>query len=92
MRKKLFGLTYKLSQWKLFIILSVLILITVTVKLMLSEMWGYVGGGVLLMISCLYSLFKLNQRIDLKSVVKVKMKKRKIDNEDTNKTKGPLFI
>ena len=65
--KKLFGLSYDCSLWKLFVILNVSIIATVIIKLLQPEIWGYIEGTILLIITTVFVFYRLNQRLDLKS-------------------------
>ena len=80
--KKLFGLSYEYSLWKLFFILYVPIVVTVVLKIMLTEVWSYIGGSAVLLITGSYVLYKLNQKMDLKSVVTERIKKMPINQNN----------
>lgn len=73
--KKLFGIQYSFSQWKLFLLLYIPILAVAALKLTVAENWGYVAGTFILLLTTSYSLFVLNNKMDLKSVVSGKLKK-----------------
>ncbi len=73
--RKLFGLSYDLSLWKLFLLLNIPIGVTVFFKLGLPEIWGYICGSMVFLITGIYSLFKLNRRLDLMSIIHNKIKK-----------------
>lgn len=73
--KKLFGISYKFSTWKMFFILSTPIFLTLLIKLFLSEIWGYICGCIVLLFTSVYALFMLNQMMDLKAVWSAKMDK-----------------
>lgn len=74
--KKLFGLSYNYSQWKLFFVLNIPVIITVIIKLFLSEMWGYMGGCFVLLVTGAFALNILNQKLDLKAIVYKHIKKK----------------
>ena len=67
--KRLFGISLNVSLWTLFAILNLPIIITALIKLLLPETWGYFIGSILLLLTGSFSLFKLNQKMDLKSIV-----------------------
>lgn len=71
--KKLFSITYEFSLWKLFLSLSFLILIAVLLKFVTTEEWGYVFGGIVFIVTSIYSLYRLNQRLDLSSFIRSKL-------------------
>lgn len=73
--KKLFGLSYCWSVWKLFLLLNIPIALTVIVKLVISGFLGYMCGIVILIIVSGYTLFKLNQKMDLKAYMNARIKK-----------------
>lgn len=73
--KKLFGLSYELSLWKQFFILNIPIVVTVFFKLFMSDIWGYASGFAVLLVTSYYSLYKLNQKMDILSIVKAKLTK-----------------
>lgn len=74
--KKLFGLSYKFAQWKLFVVLNIPIVITVITKLLLPEMWGYMGGCFVLLITGVFALNILNQKLDLKTILYKRIKRK----------------
>ncbi len=73
--KKLFGIQYNFSQWKLFLLLYIPILAVVVTKLMVVDNWGYVTGTFILLLTASYSLFVLNKKMDLKGVVSRMLKR-----------------
>ena len=80
--KKLFGLSYEFSLWKLFLLLNIPVVVTVVLKMLLSEGWGYIGGCVVLLITGIFVFYKLNQKMDLKSVVTERIKKKMPTNQN----------
>lgn len=75
--KKLFGISYDTSIWKLFVFLNIPIIASVLLKFLLPEVWGYViGGGVLIATSVLV-IKRMNQKMDLISVLRCKLKLNK---------------
>ena len=74
--KKLFGLSYQLSLWRLFILLVIPIVLVVFLKLVLNDIAGQTVGSVVLVLVSLYVLYKLNQKMDLKSLVWEKLNKK----------------
>lgn len=74
--KKLFGLTYKSSQWKLFFVLNIPVFFTVIIKLLLSGIWDYIGGCFLLLITCAFALNILNKKLNLKAIIDKQIKKK----------------
>ena len=75
--KKLFGLSYEFSLWKLFFLLNIPIIATAYSKLVLSPVWGYILGGLLLLVTCCYSYYKLNQKVGIKDIVNSKLRRKK---------------
>lgn len=75
--KKLFGISYEFSLWKLFFLLNIPILATVLLKLLLPEMWGYAVGCVVLILVSVFVLNKLNKKMDLVAVFRSKFLKNK---------------
>lgn len=72
---KLFGITYTFSHWKLFLLLHLPVLVSVVMKLSLSDTWSHLCGTVVLLVTSIYAFYKLNQKMDLKSVIKARIKK-----------------
>lgn len=77
--KRLFNLSYELSIWKLFFILHIPVIAIVVVKLTMQEMFGYVMGSALLLITVVYSLYLLNKKMDLRAFVAAKTQKKSIN-------------
>ena len=75
--KKLFGLSYDFSLWKLFLILNMFIIITVFVKFFLNGFWCYFVGGVILVLVSIYVFHSLNSKMDIKSYLSSKFVKIK---------------
>lgn len=72
--KKLFGITYETSILKLFCILNLPILVGAFFKLTLPVAWGYIGGGLVLLVTGVVALYKLNQKLDLRPLIESKIK------------------
>lgn len=72
--KKLFSFTYKSSIWKLLFSLYVPVGLTVVLKLMVSDLWGYIFGTTILILSAGVVFYKLNKLMDLRSYL-MKFKK-----------------
>lgn len=75
--KRLFGLSYEFSLWKLFVLLNLPVVAVVLIKLKMHETWGYLCGSLVLVVVALFVLYQLNQKMDIKSFVKAKMNKIK---------------
>lgn len=75
--KKLFGLTYEWSIWKLFLLLNIPVVITVFIKLRVPESWGYICGTLVLLIAGGYAVNILNRMMDLKAYLGGKINKIK---------------
>ena len=75
--KHLFGLSYDFSIWKLFFLLNVPIVCTVLLKLGLTEMWGYMGSCIVLLITGVIVFNRLNKTMDLLSVVRSRLNKHR---------------
>lgn len=73
--KKLFGLSYDKSVWSLFLIMNLPVVGTVLIKIFLIEKWGYFYGSLLLFFFGWYVIYKLNQKIGLKSYLYKKYNK-----------------
>lgn len=72
--RRVFGLMYESYVWKLFFILSVPIFLTVLSRLLLSDIMSYVIGVGMLLLACLFSAIKLDQRIGLRVIIQSKIK------------------
>ena len=75
--KRLFGLTYELSLWRLFFVLCVPVGVSIAAKLLLDETWGYVCGSILLVVISLFVLNRLNRMMDIQSFIKKKLNKKR---------------
>ena len=75
--KKLFGISYEFSLWKLFFLLNLPVLLSVFFKLFMPEMFGYVLGVVVLVLISIYVFIMLNKKMDLVAVLKTKILKKK---------------
>lgn len=67
--RKLFGLAYDWSIWKLFSLLYLPIGITVMLKLVLPVIWGYICGTIVLITVCIFVFRELNKKMDLKTAI-----------------------
>lgn len=72
--KKLFGISYDTSIWKLFGFLNIPIFVSVLSKYILSEVWGYVIGGSVLIATSVLVIKRMNQKMDLVSTLRCKLK------------------
>jgi hypothetical protein len=75
--KKLFGISYEFSIWKLYLFLNIPVVITVFIKLLVPESWGYICGTLVLLIAGGYAVNKLNRMMDLKAYFGGKINKIK---------------
>jgi PST family polysaccharide transporter len=73
--KKLFRIKYDISQWRLFLLLVIPIMLSVTIKLFMTENWSYAAGTVVMLVTVAYSLLALNKKMDLKTIVNSKLKR-----------------
>ena len=73
--KKLFGIKYDFQQWKLFLLLVIPVALSVIFKLFVTERLSYVSGTIVLLLTSAYSLFVLNQKMDVKTIVSRKLKR-----------------
>ena len=78
--KKLFGFTYDNSLWGLFVLLNIPVIVATVLKLCLPEVEGYLMGSVVLFITSAFALYKLNQKLDLKTMVIAKIEKNRSKN------------
>lgn len=74
--KKLFGISYDFSIWRLFFILNIPVVCAVVLKLTLTDIWGYFVGILVLMLVMGFCLYRLNQKMDLKSYVNKKIRRK----------------
>ncbi len=74
--RMLFGLSYNRSVWKLFMLLLFPIVLSVIMRLFSSEVWGYIWGSIILIITICFSIIKLNKKMDLKSLVVLWLKRK----------------
>jgi len=72
---KLFGLLYNSSLWKLFVLLNIPVLCTVFLKYVFDESLGYLCGGSIFIITSIYSIIKLNQKLGLRTLLESRLKK-----------------
>ena len=70
---KLFELKFQAYLWKLFIILSVPVCVTCIIRLLFSETIGYAVGSIVLLITSIYAIIKLNKKIGFKSLLTSKI-------------------
>ena len=75
--RKLFGFKYKIDLWKLFIILSIPVVVTLLARLLFSEATGYILGCIVLLATSIYAFIKLDKRIGFKSLFTSKIEKLK---------------
>lgn len=75
--KRLFGLNYGFSLWKLFIFLNAFVGMIVIVKLHITGCWCYITGVTILVIATSFVLYCLNKKMDLKSYLSGKFIKIK---------------
>ena len=75
--RKLFNLSYEWSLWKLLYILCAILCVTVLLKLYLPEVGGYVAGSLILAVTGIFVLNKLDQKMDLKSIIEGRFNKKK---------------
>ena len=73
--KKLFGISFENSILKLFFLLNLPILATALIKLTLPAMWGYIFGSGVFVITGIFALYKLNQKLGLRSLVESRLMK-----------------
>ena len=66
--RMLFGFRYKLELWILFLILSIPTILTFGVRLLFSEMVGYIVGCVVLLLTSIYVYKQLDKRMGLKTL------------------------
>ncbi len=74
--KKLFNLSYDIAVLKQFAILHLPVVSVVLVKLLLSEIFGYIAGFVIFVITIIVIIYRLNRRMDLKSYINRKFIKK----------------
>lgn len=74
--RKLFGVSFKGSLWKLFVILYIPILLVVAIKIILPINICYVVGGAILIVVCYLSLYILNKKMDIKSTIVARIKNK----------------
>lgn len=70
--KKLFGITYDFSIWRLFLLLNLPVVLTIVLKLFLPEIWGYSSGIVVLIGVGVFVLNRLNNKMDLVAIIRTK--------------------
>lgn len=73
--KRLFGISYNLYIWGLFIILHIPVLTSYATKLLSSESYAYFGGGAILLLTSFYVFRELNKRMDLVSLMNTVIKR-----------------
>ena len=72
--RKRFNMYYGSQIWKLFSFLSLFVLASVALKLIKSDLIGYLSGSLLLLLSVLFAIYELNKRMDIISFIKRKRK------------------
>lgn len=73
--RKLFDFKYDISMWKLLFLMSIPMVLVVAVKLLLPVTWGYILGTLILVLLSIYVVYRLNKKMDLKSIINNKLKK-----------------
>lgn len=71
----LFGFSYRKNIWPLFLGLNCPIIISVVLKIFLSEIYGYVWGFIILVITSYYVLNNLNKKMDLFAAFRSRLKR-----------------
>ena len=71
--KKLFGITIESSLWRLFCFLNIPVAIVLAIKIALPEVWGYIIGIVILIVTSFFVVKRMNQKMDLVAVVRTKL-------------------
>ena len=74
--RRLFDFKYDFSMWKLLFLMSIPMVLVVAVKLFLPVTWGYVLGTLILVLISIYVVYRLNKKLDLKSLINKKLKKK----------------
>ena len=72
---KIYEVSYLWQQWKLFLLLNIPILITVILKLIMTETWGYILGGFVFVLTGIFVLKLLDKKLDLKVYLQNRLKK-----------------
>ena len=75
MATKFFHFSFGRHLWVLFIVLNVFVMTSLIIKIMLPTTIGYVFGGLLLIVSTLYSLRLLDKKIGIKQSLTRKFNK-----------------
>lgn len=73
---KRYSFAFEWTLIKVFIIQSVFLGLSVACVLLLSGVWKYVIGSLLVVVSSYNSIKELNKRVDIKSLIETKMKKK----------------
>lgn len=73
--KRLFKISYSPFIWKLFVFLNIIVIAAISVKLCFSEIWGYVLGSILLIITSIAIYRQMDKRMDLSVYIRNKLKK-----------------
>ena len=74
--KKWFGFSYDASIWRLFVLLNIPVVGVIALKLLQPKVWGYASGTLVLLFVMAYSIYRLNQKMDLKSYVNQKINRK----------------
>lgn len=72
--RKRFNMHFGIKIWRLFFYLTVFVILSVVFKSIHSNVISYLVGSVLIVVTSVYSLYELNKRMDILSVVKRKRK------------------
>lgn len=67
--KHLFGFSYNLSIWKLFILLNMPVALVVLIKYCLPEFTAYFVGLLIMIILSIYVLIVLDKKMDLRKII-----------------------
>ena len=72
---KLFGVSYRWQQWKCFLLLNIPIIIAVILKLSVSDIWSYILGSFVLVLTGMFVFKLLDKKIDLMVYLQKRLKK-----------------
>ena len=73
--KKLFGLSYDFSLWRLFFFLGIIVVFAVIIKLHLPLSLGYLCGSLMLLLTCVFVFHRLNKKMGILSALANKIKR-----------------
>lgn len=74
---KLFGLSFKWPIWRLFFLLNIPVVLSVSIKLYLTEINGYLFGGLLFIIITVFVLLYLDKKMNLRTYLNNRLKRTK---------------